>query len=204
MDTSQKSKADKIVQDLQVEVSKAIALRALLKKFAHDKRIADAFDDTYEANAFNLIEDALVGALTMSLIRACDESERGDVNSFRVLFEVVAPPNDTENYFGNGSTQFEKARGLYIILKGSHQVARVKALRHKFIAHSAIEKAKVQKPKYDDLYDLLSSCVNIVELLAPSVCCQNTDYEGEKEVWKKYSKLFFNSLIQGQVRKSDT
>jgi intein-encoded DNA endonuclease-like protein len=204
MNISQKNEAIKIVGILITEISNSIALESLLKKFAHDERIKNSFDETYEAHAFNLVESSLLYTLSMNLIRICDESERDDLNSLRVLFEVMAPLSDAETYFGDGSIQFEKARELYIKLKGSHQIARVKALRHKYIAHNAIKKTKVQMPKYNHIYELLSTCVDIVELLGLSVICENTDYEGEKEIWNKYSSSFFNNLIQGQLSAKNT
>jgi hypothetical protein len=54
-----------------------------------------------------LIENSLNEALSISLIRMCDESERDDVNSFRVLFEIIAPLNDVASYFCNASSHFE-------------------------------------------------------------------------------------------------
>jgi hypothetical protein len=133
------------------------------------------------------------------LVPLCDESEREDLNSFRVIFEVLAPSNDTTNYFDNGSIQFEEARKLYVNLKGSHQLARVKALRHKHISHSAIQNHEIQLPKYEHLYELLSSCISIVTLLAKSVISQKTDYDGEKKFWDNCSTSFFNNLIKGQL-----
>lgn len=204
MATSQKIRAENIVQSLMREISKAIALKALLEKFAHDSRIEESFNNTYEAHAFNLIENSLNEALTINLIRMCDESERDDVDSFRVLFEIIVPSNDAANYFGDCSSHFEEARKLYEELKGSHQLSRTIQRRHKFVAHNATKKDEVQILKYNYLYELLSKCKNILKLLILSVLQESTDYEGEEEVWQEYSKRFFNNLIEGQKSRKDT
>ena len=88
MCTSQKQKAKNIVQNLMEEMSKAIALKTLLEKFAHDSRIEESFNNTYEANAFNLIENSLNEALSMNLIRMCDQIKKRDVNSFKHLLNI--------------------------------------------------------------------------------------------------------------------
>jgi hypothetical protein len=196
---SKKQEAEKIVESLMGEISNAIALKCVLEKFAHDGRIKEAYDDTYESHAFNLIEGSLVYALTMCLMRIFDESKRDDVNSFRVLFESIIPQNETPDYFGEDSHTFEQARKLYIKMKSSHLLARTKELRHKFIGHSAMVTGNVQLPKYSYLYELLCFSKKIVENLALSVRRHHTDYEGELSIWERYSSIFFDNLIQGQL-----
>ena len=196
---SQKQKAEQIVESLMAEVSNAIALKCVLTKFAHDERIKGAYNDTYESHAYNLIEGSLVYSLTMCLMRIFDETKREDVNSFRVLFELVVPQNEAANYFGEDSSTFEQSRELYIRMKSSHLLARTKDLRHKLVAHSAMATGNAQFPKYTHLYELLSFGQNIVESLALSVLRRHTDYEGELTIWEKYSSSFFDNLIEGQL-----
>lgn len=194
-----KQKAELVVESLMGEISNAIAIKCMLNKFAHDERIEAAYNNTYEAHPFNLIESSLAYALTMCLMRIFDETERDDLNSLRVLFEVIIPETDTSNLLGEDSEKFEEARELYTRMKSSHLLSRTKNLRHKFIAHSAMETGNVQLPKYSYLYELLGFCQKIVDHLALSVRRQNADHEGELYVWERYSSMFFNNLIQGQL-----
>jgi len=194
-----KQKAELVVESLMGEISNAIAIKCMLDKFAHDERIEAAYNDTYEAHPFNLIESSLAYALTMCLMRIFDETERDDLNSLRVLFEVIFPETDTLNSLVEDSEKFEEARELYTRMKSSHLLSRTKNLRHKFIAHSAMETGNVQLPKYSYLYELLCFGQKIVDYLALSVRHHNVDHEGELYVWEQYSSMFFNNLIQGQL-----
>ena len=194
-----KQKAELVVESLMGEISNAIAIKCMLNKFAHDERIEAAYNNTYAAHPFNLIESSLAYALTMCLMRIFDETKRDDLNSLRVLFEVIIPETDTSNLLGEDSEKFEEARELYTRMKSSHLLSRTKNLRHKFIAHSAMETGNVQLPKYSYLYELLGFCQKIVDHLALSVRRQNADHEGELYVWERYSSMFFNNLIQGQL-----
>lgn len=196
---SKKSRAENIVEKLMCEISNAIALRSLLEKFAHDERIGEAFDDTIEAHAFNLIEGSLVYTLTMNLMRMCDETEREDIDSFKVLFDMVVSEKDAIQIFKERSDAFEKARKLYLELQSSHQIARTKKLRHEFVAHSAVAKGRTQLPKYVYLYELLSKCQVIVEYLALSVRGHHITYKESQDVWEMYSIKFFNNLVNGQL-----
>jgi len=187
-----------LAKKLVSEMETAISIKSLLVKFAHDERIDEVFNDTYESHAFNLIEATLVYALTMNLMRIHDTRKRNDIYSLRVLFDDQLPINNEKSGSGKDNVLFDEARKLYERLKRSHLLSRTKVLRDRFIAHSGILDGKEKLPKYSYLYDLLHHSSAIVENIGVVILREHRSFEKTGEIWDDYSSKFFESLIQGQ------
>lgn len=191
-----------LTKSLVSEIETAISIKSLLVKFAHDERIDEVFNDTYEAHAFNLVEATLIYTLTLNLMRIHDASERNDINSLRVLFDVLLPINDEKSNILENNELFDKSRKLYERLKSSHILSRTKVLRNRFIAHSGILNGKEQLPKYSYLYDLLHQSSAIIENIGIVILKEHRSFDETADIWCGYSSAFFESLIKGQKLKN--
>lgn len=192
------------IQKLNKEMGLTIALKNLKDKFTHDDRITDAFNNTIEAHAFNLVRDSIIYALSMSLMRIHDTSDRSDINSLRFLFEKLMPKAEAMRQFGERVKYFEEARNQYNKLKNSHLVSRIINLRHKFIAHHGDITMDVQLPKLKYLDDLTKQTCILIESLNKSITTEDLhDYEGIEISWNKCATIFFNSLITGQLLRKE-
>lgn len=205
------SEVENLVQSLIGQAEVAISLKQLCKRLNSDKRIGPSYDDTYEAHGFELARSSIDYAFALALTRM--NEYRPDVSSLARFFEVFSENleliesgilerrlkwvdegearADTDEHLG----QIKDASRLHRELLGSHQWARTNNLRHKHIAHSAIDRVNLQLPKYEYLYELCDNTVQIVQQVSGALLGLGAGFTKHEEIWSMYAEQFFESMI---------
>jgi len=214
------SEVENLVQNLIGQTEVAISLKQLCKRLNSDKRVGPAYDDTYAGHGFVLARSSIDYAFALSLTRM--NEYRPDVSSLARFFNLFSENlelieggildrrlkwvdaaearADTDEHLG----EIEEASGLHRELLGSHQWARTNILRHKHIAHAAIDRKKIQLPKYEYLYALCDKTVEIVQQVARALLGLGAGFSEYEEIWGMYSEEFFESMIVGTKTPGNT
>ena len=205
--------ADRLV----VHTSGAITLKTMCKRFNEDLEPRLFYEKTYEAHGFVVARSALDLALCLSLARLNDRAD--DVNSLPRFFAVlrdstavveagildgrlqhvseVEARSDTEDRM----QQLYGASVKHGNLLGSHQWSRTKAVRNKFIAHSANETSKVQELRYQYVYELCDMTSDIVDSIASAILGLAPNFSEHEALWTDYSRKFLRSMMTGETSK---
>lgn len=148
-----------IIRALVKDVDTAISLDKLMLATHYDDRLTKAFDNSYEFHAFNLTQGAIAYSLCTNLMRLFDPNAR-DRNTAcfsRILCRLSPESEDEfrqcirdwrarhvagqeiEEQVEMAIDNLNKAKELYEVVRGSHQLYRVKLFRDTVIAHTALE-----------------------------------------------------------------
>lgn len=196
------------------EIDLAIALTSLSRRFNEDDRIAETFDNTYEAHPFVMCRSSVESCLALALVRCHDH--RRDSHGLTAFFNTInddatganlregilnrrrewVDENEAQQDTAEHLQQIETGRAMQVALKGSHQYGRVKMFRHSHVAHRARETGNVQPTHREYLYELADSSKDIVQLLCGAVLGSSEDFEGGEEIWGEYTRLFFDSMME--------
>ncbi len=205
------SEVENLVQSLVGQTEVAISLKQLCKRLNSDKRAELAYYNTYAGHGFILTRSSVDYAFALSLTRM--NEYRSDVSSLGRFFTVF-PENleliesgilerrlkwvdeteartDTEQHL----REIEEASIMHGELLDSHLWSRTVTLRNKHIAHSAIDRKKIQLPKYEYLYALCDKTVEIVQQVASALLGLGAGFSEHEEIWDMYSEEFFDSMI---------
>lgn len=196
------------------EVDLATALGCLSRKFNEDDRIAETFDNTYEAHPFVMCRASVEYCLALALIRCHDH--RDDSHGLTALFRSLKSSETMANlrqgilqrrreWVGEEEAQqdlvdhlgqIDEAKELEDRIKGSQKFHRVRTFRHAHVAHRARDTTEVEPAEREWLYELTDSSKDIVQLLCGAILGSSEDFDGGKEIWEEYTRLFFDSMME--------
>ena len=193
-------KAKALIKNLCTDTENAIRIAEVVKIFTEDDRITKIFNDTKEANVFNIIRGSLDYTLIGSVAKIYDTHFK--TNSLHNFFYKLCMTSSLEELKNND--YIKKAKDKYDKFKEDIHLKNIKKLRHKFVAHSAIDRIKYLdiEVKYKHLYETIDKTIPIIQNLSIAVLdCDFENNEGDeqyslKNIYKEYSRLFTNRLFK--------
>ncbi|MCZ6774363.1 MAG: hypothetical protein O7G83_20590 [Proteobacteria bacterium] len=201
------SDAREISERLDVEIRHSIALNALHLRGAFQSDVPDVFDDSLEAWGYNLVVFALHAELIMALTRIFDVME--NTASLPMLMEILRDTQVVEalcadarnNVPGDAIRQIIKeAHEDLARLRNSHQLARVKTIRNKMLAHLARDWEKSQRAQNRHTIELVEMTFPTIEKLNLALRGENLSYRETASNEEVYADNFWRRAagLQGK------
>ena len=213
MDNSGRSfdEIGELVRTISGQVDVAISLKQLCQRLNQDERIESVYDHTFEGRGFALIRSSTDYAFALALTRL-NEGQKNSANlqgffkayannreviKERILARRMKYVEDQQARLETDGhlEQLDNAANAHKDLLGSHQWSRTKSLRDKFIAHNALDRDKVQLPKYGYLYELCDRTASIVSEISAALLGEGTNFSKQNEIWNDYAEKFLESMI---------
>jgi len=201
------SRIESVYEDLVRAVSFASIFR-----HSNNKEVLERFNNTVEANAFNIIQDALIAECILCLSRIHDPDDHRknraslgelfktmDVNTIDYFAEKARQwPGDKERNYRKVRVWLKRSKQAYLRLKKEECYKVLKAYRTNKIAHSLIEIPVATQAQYKDVFALLDKTELIVKYTYLSITGSHFDSVDFWRAWNRYSELFWESTLHSK------
>lgn len=196
------ARAEAIVQELEADVTRCIALLAIWDRANGKKDIKERYNHTFEARALSIIHDSLHITMIMALMRMYDRDDRSA--SIPSLISILEKPGvlgylkqKSRPQRENIDTWMRSVKLRVARLRNDDTLKALKRLRNFTLAHIDPNKAARHGAKYGYERRILNRTAPIIRLFLLIVSSTDTDFSEVRKIWRFYAQHFWGSAAKG-------
>jgi len=189
------TKASKLMEAMNKEVVRAIALRSMWGRCANDKDVLAAVNDA-KLIAFNIVRDALHKDLVFTLTKLYDTGK--DDLSFPGVLRIVADDPTIRVFLADGRAYEEAEARHRETTEGAH-CGSLRRFRNKLLAHNDTRGAE-QSARCGHEVALLEDTIWIATRLSIALPSGSPHFNCAKRVWDYEADRYWTALIKGAGR----